>query len=111
MVRAAASPKGGETVKAQVRNAANNLRLDYWTVWNAWQGKIGGRAFPKLLAAYHRWIDEQSGNEIEALRGRIERLEQNGDLAEGVDGKPRAQSAVAVRKHQASPRTVARPRD
>lgn len=77
MVRAAACPKGGETVKAQIRNAAKNLRLDYWTVWNGWQGKIGGRAFPKLLHAYHVWLDEQAGREIAALRERVARLEQD----------------------------------
>lgn len=88
MVKAVAAAQGGKTVKRQIRDAAADLGLGYWTVWNAWRGKIGSRAFPELLDAYTRWLDRQTGRELETLRARIERLEQNGDLASGLGGKP-----------------------
>jgi hypothetical protein len=88
MVRVAASPKGGDTVKAQIRNAGRNLELDHWTIWNAWHGKIGARAFPKLSVAYHHWIDGRARSELDALRARIERLEQNHNLGARMDSKP-----------------------
>jgi cell division protein FtsB len=84
-------------VNAQIRNAGRNLELDHWTIWNAWHGKIGARAFPKLSVAYHRWIDERSRSELDGLRARIERLEQNHNLASGVAGEsdPRRRMGAA----------------
>ena len=79
MVREAAQAKGGEKIKAQVRNASRNLDIDYGMALRAFNGRIGTRAFPILYLAYSLFVARQEGlaeTELVALERRIERLEK-----------------------------------
>lgn len=79
MIRDAAQAKSGDCIKAQIRNAARNLGVEYQLAWRAYHGRIGGRAFPKLYQAFHAW-NERHGREarveLHQLRERVARLER-----------------------------------
>lgn len=54
MVRWAATPvEPGTGIKAQIRNAAAELHLDYGTVKRAWYGIAGAEIYPVI---YNAWL-------------------------------------------------------
>lgn len=65
---------GGHKIKAVVGFVAKDLRVTFDLAFRARKGRIGGRAFPKLLTAYHRWLDAQANKELAALEARVRAL-------------------------------------
>jgi hypothetical protein len=79
IIRAAAETKGGEKVKAQIRNAAKNLGIEHDMALRAWHGRIGSRAFPTLYDAWRRYDDRSKAlaeRELTAMWERLDRVEQ-----------------------------------
>ncbi len=55
LVHWAAEPvQAGMSIKAQIRRAANELRLDFGTVKRAWYGIAGNEIYPVI---YNAWLD------------------------------------------------------
>ena len=75
IVRAAASPKGGDKIKGQVRAASRALGVPFDMALRAWHGRIGYRAFPVLYQAWRRF-EERNERDLKALWARLDRLER-----------------------------------
>lgn len=86
---------GGHKVKAVIRLVAKDLGISFDVALRMRKGRIGARAFPQCWSAYRHWIEQRSGHELEALRARIERLEQNSVVVEDAAGERRVEPSHA----------------
>lgn len=99
-----------QKIKGQIRDVSRALGVKHDTVVRAKYGRIGGRAFPKLWAAYLRWDAEQTalGNlewrDLDARIARLENLLDRGNSqAAAQTCKPDLGSGLALTRHKTAP--------
>ncbi len=98
LVKWAAEPvQAGTSIKAQIRNAANALRLDFGTVKRAWYGIAGNEIYPVI---YNAWLDlvarrarekqeaVELAEQIVLMEKALERARQDQALARASAAEP-----------------------
>lgn len=87
---------GGRGIKSQVRSVASELGVEFDLARRLRYGRIGGRAFPEVWAAFRKWEAKQEATgqvELRKIHERLDALErglQHVSQATDMDSEPLA---------------------